>query len=71
MSELEVWCVSKLVAMLESVRSAYTLMANSPCRVLAVESEPRLWILGRPRVLNSDVSIIGDCKRCGQLRQEF
>lgn len=36
MSELEVWCVSKLVAMLESVRSAYTLMANSSYHVLAV-----------------------------------
>lgn len=66
MSELEVWCVSKLVAMLESVS-----MANSPCHVLVVEPEPRLGILGRPRVLNSDMSIIGDCKRCGQLRQEF
>lgn len=71
MSELEVWCVSKLVAMLESVRSAYTLMANSSCHVLAVDPELRLGILGRPRVLNSDVIIIGDCKRCGQLRQEF
>lgn len=63
--------VSKLVAKLESLRSVYTLMANSPCHVLAIDPELRLGILGRPRVLNSDVSIIGDCKRCGQTRQEF
>lgn len=66
MSELEVWCVSKLVAKLESVRSAYTFTHSwltHPVHVLAVDPEQRLGILGRPRVLNSDVSRIGDCKR--------
>lgn len=71
MSELGVWCVSKLVAKLESVRSAYALMANSSCHVLAVDPELMLGIFGRPRVLNSDVSITGDCKTCGQPREEF
>lgn len=71
MSELEVWCVSKLVARLESVRSANTLMANPSCHVLAAELELRLGILGRPRILNSDVSSTEDYKGCSQLKEEF
>jgi len=65
-SELEVWCVSKLVAKLESVRCEYTFTYSwltHPVHVLAVDPELRLGIWGRPRVLIYDVNSIGDSKR--------